>query len=146
MAVPCTGNYLFLQNTITSTILTMRSHCIAKTRWLYIALAVICSSRTPESLLDQMPITGHFSRGAGRGVVSPNCSSWTLALYQFNAAAQDCLSSHTYFNEQDSFWSCFLKNSVVALYEGIFNVRTRQMGSNHCILTAGLPVSNGILV
>lgn len=31
-------------------------------------------------------MTGQHSNGAGRGLVSPNCSNWTFARYQFSAA------------------------------------------------------------
>lgn len=53
---------------------------------VYLAEAFICASNTPESPQDQTPMTGQRSSGAGRGLVSPNCSKRTFALYQLSAA------------------------------------------------------------
>lgn len=54
---------------------------------IYRSEPFICASRTPKSPVDHTPSTGQSRSGAGRGWVSPNCSSLTLALYQFKAAA-----------------------------------------------------------
>ncbi len=93
----------------------------------YRAEAVICSSKTPASLVDHTPRTGQRNRGAGRGFVSPNCSSCTLALYQFRAAVQrfqlwcllDCLHPERTRHAAClrlhliTSWNCFLERTAI---------------------------------